>query len=72
MSELSPYRSVVVVRNPGAMNIVSPKQRPSGNTYRCTKPGMRAATKTRGMEFATRSLKFFGKVGKCNSPPILV
>ena len=33
--------------------------------HRCAEPGMRAATKTRGMEFGTRSVKFVGRVGNC-------
>jgi len=48
------------------------KRTAPGNTYRCAEPGMRAATKTPGMEFGTRSVKFYGKVGKCKPSPILV
>jgi hypothetical protein len=73
LSGLSPYWPVVVVmRNFEALDIVSPKERLSGNTYRCAEPGMRAVTKTRGVEFGTRSVKFFGKMGNWKPPPILV
>jgi hypothetical protein len=44
---------VVVVMNFEALDIVSPKERPTGNAYRYAEPGMRAATKTRGVEFGT-------------------
>ena len=63
---------VVVMRNFEALDIVSPKERPSGNAYRCAEPGMRAATKTPEVEFGTRSVKFFGKMRNWKPPPILV
>jgi hypothetical protein len=63
---------VVVVRNPEALDIVSPNERPPGNTYRSAEPEMREATMTRGKKFGTRSVEFFGKVGNCKPPPILV